>query len=81
VNQGIAFRGLALVCLLALFAAFPALFFPSKAAAYGIIETETFYSDATLTTRVGRCVENTCTGTYSCTGTITSYSTVTIRGC
>jgi len=70
-------RGLALFGLLA---AAP-LFTPSQACAWGIIETETFYSDASLTTRVGRCIENSCTGTFSCTGTITDFSTTTIRGC
>ena len=80
-SKGTIFRGLALFCLLAFFAASPALLFPPAAAAYGVIETETFYSDASLTTRVGRCVENSCRGTYSCTGTITDYSTVTVRGC
>lgn len=61
-----------------------ALLAPAEASAarrYGIIETETFYSDASLTTRVGRCVENSCTGQFYCTGTITDYSTYTIRAC
>jgi hypothetical protein len=80
-NKGTTFRGLALLGLLTLFAASPALLFPSPAAAYGVIETETFYSDATYTTRVGRCIENSCLGTYGCTGTITDYSITTIRGC
>ena len=71
-------RGLALFGLLA---AAPAFMTPSQACAWGIIETETFYSDASLTTRVGRCIENSCTGTFSCTGTITDFSTTTIRGC
>lgn len=71
-------RGLALCGLLA---AVPALMAPSRACAWGLIETETFYSDASLTTRVGRCIENSCLGTYSCTGTITNYSTTTIRVC
>ena len=80
-SKGTTLRGLSLLCLLTLFAAFPALLAPSPAAAYGVIETEDFYSDATLTTHVGRCVENSCRGTYVCSGTITDYSTVTVRGC
>jgi len=80
-NKGTTLRSLALVCLLALFAVSPALLFPPAAAAYGVIETEDFYSDASLTTHVGRCVENSCRGTYVCSGTITDYSTVTVRGC
>jgi len=80
-KKGTTFRSLALLCLLACLAAFPALFSPAPAAAYGIIETEDFYSDATLTTHVGRCVENSCRGTYVCSGTITNYSTTTVRGC
>jgi hypothetical protein len=71
-------RGLALCGLLA---AAPALMTPSRACAWGIIETETFYSDATYSHIVGRCVENSCTGTYSCSGTITDFSKTTIRGC
>jgi len=74
-------RGLALLGLLTLCAAAPALFSPAPAVAWGIIETETFYSDGTYSTIVGRCVENSCQGTYSCTGTITNYSKVTIRSC
>lgn len=74
-------RGVALFGLLALFAAFPALVSPAQVIAYGVIETETFYSDATYSTIVGRCIENSCRGTYSCTGTITDYSKVTVRGC
>ena len=70
-------RGLALCGLLA---AAP-LFTPSRACAWGIIETETFYSDATYSHIVGRCVENSCIGTYSCTGTITDFSKTTIRVC
>lgn len=80
-NKGTTLRGLALLALLAVFAVAPTLLFPSPAAAWGIIETETFYSDATYTTIVGRCIENSCQGTYSCTGTITDYSKVTIRSC
>jgi hypothetical protein len=71
-------RGLALCGLLA---AAPALITPSRACAWGIIETETFYSDATYSQIVGRCVENSCTGTYSCSGTLTDYSKTTIRVC
>lgn len=74
-------RGLALLALLAVLAIFPTLLFPSPAAALGLIETETFYSDATYTTIVGRCIENSCQGTYSCTGTITDYSKITVRSC
>jgi hypothetical protein len=74
-------RTLALLGLLGLFAAFPTLITPKRALAYGIIETETFYSDATYTTIVGRCVDNDCTGTHYCTGTITNYSKTTIRIC
>jgi hypothetical protein len=74
-------RGLALLCLMACLAAFPALFAPAPAAAYGVIETEDFYSDPGLTMHVGRCVENSCRGTYVCSGTITNYSKTTVRGC
>ena len=71
-------RGLALLGLLA---AAPLLMTPSQACAWGIIETETFYSDATLSHIVGRCVENYCTGSFSCTGTITDFSKTTFRSC
>ncbi len=80
-NKGTTLRGLALLCLLTLFAATPALLSPSPAAAYGVIETEDFYSDPSLTHHVGRCVENSCRGTYVCSGTITNYSKTTVRGC
>lgn len=74
-------RTLALLGLLGLFAAFPTLITPKRALAYGLIETETFYSDATYSTVVGRCVDNGCTGTYTCSGTMTNYSKVTTRLC
>ena len=74
-------RGLALFGLLGAFAAFPTLVSPKPALAYGLIETETFYSDATYTTIVGRCIDNSCRGTYTCTGTITNYSKTTVRIC
>lgn len=74
-------RGLALFGLLGIFAAFPTLISPEPALAYGLIETETFYSDGTYTTIVGRCIDNSCRGTYTCTGTMTSYSKVTVRIC
>jgi hypothetical protein len=37
----------------------------------------TYYSDATLTTQVGSCVQSTCPGTKgkTCTGTVTSFHT------
>jgi hypothetical protein len=71
-------RGLALCGLLA---AAPALMAPSRACAWGYIETETFYSDATYSHIVGRCIDNACQGTYSCTGIITDYSKTTFRVC
>lgn len=74
-------RTLALLGLLGLFAAFPTLITPKRALAYGLIETETFYSDATYSHIVGRCVDNSCTGSYTCSGTITNYSKVTTRIC
>lgn len=79
-RKGITLRGCALVLALAL-SATALLTAPEPAEAWGIIETETFYSDATYSTIVGRCVENTCRGTYSCTGTITDFSKTTIRNC
>lgn len=69
------------LALFGLLAATPLFMTPSQAGAYGVIETETFYSDASLSTRVGRCVENSCQGTYVCSGTITEFSTITVRGC
>ena len=74
-------RSLGLLALLGLFAAFPSLISPKPARALGLIETETFYSDATYSHVVGRCVDNSCTGQSSCTGQITDYSKVTTRIC
>jgi len=74
-------RTLALLGLLGLFAAFPTLITPKRALAYGLIETETFYADATYSLVVGRCVDNGCTGAHYCSGTITDYSKVTTRIC
>lgn len=74
-------RGLMLLCLVALFAASPALLSPPAACALGIIETETFYNNAAHSMVVGKCVENSCLGTYTCTGTTSNYSTTTIRSC
>jgi hypothetical protein len=69
---------LRILALLGLLAALP-LTLPRPAFAHCIIETETFYSDATYTTQVGRCVTNDCNGTYTCTGQQTAYSKTTIR--
>ncbi|HVR95791.1 MAG TPA: hypothetical protein VMW27_04205 [Thermoanaerobaculia bacterium] len=43
--------------------------------------TETFYFDEAKTQFAGRCIDNPCTGSYSCTGTQTEYSTLTIACC
>jgi hypothetical protein len=37
--------------------------------------TYTYYSDATFSTVVGRCVENGCTGTITCSGQQTEFET------
>jgi hypothetical protein len=74
-------RGLALFGLLGLCYSFPTLITPRCAMAYGLIETETFYSDDTYSTIVGRCVDNSCRGTYICSGTMTEFSKVTTRLC
>lgn len=47
---------------------------------YGVETTERYYSDATLSTLVGKCVENECKGTYVCTGTQTEFVTTSTRG-
>jgi len=51
------------------------LLVPAKADAIccGRRITEHYYSDATYTTQVGTCIDNECTGTYTCTGTQTIY--------
>lgn len=47
---------------------------------YGVITTEYYYSDATYTTQVGKCVENECKGTYVCSGTQTEFMQSSSRG-
>jgi hypothetical protein len=79
-RKAISLRGCTFVLALAL-SVTALLTAPEPAKCWGIIETETFYSDATHSTVVGRCIDNSCRGTYSCTGTITDFSTTTIRGC
>ncbi|HEX4962470.1 MAG TPA: hypothetical protein VF173_16665 [Thermoanaerobaculia bacterium] len=76
-------RSLALCGLLALAAAFPTLFAPPRAAALGLIETDTFYSDATYRHVVGRCVTTSCGGSgMTCTGnTTTEFVKTTFRIC
>jgi hypothetical protein len=76
-------RTLTLMGLIGLFCAFPALLAPTPAHALGLIETDTFYSDATYTLVVGRCVERACGGGYSftCTGSMTDFVKATFRIC
>ena len=47
---------------------------------YSVLEEERYYSDATYTTLVGRCVENGCTGAYSCSGQQTEFVVNYTRG-
>lgn len=74
-------RSLRLVFALALLAASLGLtFFPHKAyALWADKTTERYFSDGTYTTEVGRCVDNGCTGTYTCTGTQTQWVTTTTQ--
>ena len=43
--------------------------------------TQTYYFDAAKTQYAGHCIDNHCTGSSSCTGTQTDYSTVTVVCC
>jgi len=47
---------------------------------YGVETTERYYSDATYTTVVGKCVENECKGTYVCSGIQTEFVQTNTRG-
>jgi len=47
---------------------------------YGVETTDHYYSDATYTTLVSKCVENECKGTYVCTGPETEFVRTTTRG-
>jgi hypothetical protein len=47
---------------------------------YGVETTDRYYSDATYSTLVGKCVENECKGTYVCTGTQTEFVQTSTRG-
>ena len=40
-----------------------------------------YYSDESRMARVGRCIDNTCTGTYSCTGQQTEYDSSFLSCC
>ena len=70
-------RSLSLVFALALLATSLALIvFPTNAwALWAEKTTYTYYSDATYSVQVGRCVENGCTGAISCTGQQTEFET------
>ncbi len=47
---------------------------------YSVLEEERYYSDATYSTLVGKCVENGCTGAYSCWGQQTEFVVNYTRG-
>ena len=53
---------------------------PVKAVCYGVETTERYYSDATYTVQVGKCIENECRGTYICTGQQTDFVQGSSRG-
>lgn len=74
-------RSLRLVFALALLAASLGMtFFPGKACAlWAEKTTERYYSDGTYTTEVGRCVDNGCTGSYTCTGIQTQWVKTTTQ--
>jgi hypothetical protein len=56
-------------------------FSPTKArVCYAIEHTERYYSDATYSHLVGRCVENECRGTYVCSGQQTDFVRGSTRG-
>ena len=61
---------LALVLAIAMFLFVPMLLAPAQAARrlWSLEETTRYYSDATYTTLVGKCVENGCTGQVTCWG-------------
>jgi hypothetical protein len=54
---------------------------PAEAVCCAFKVTETYYFDEAKTQFAGRCIDNHCTETYSCTGTHTEYSTFTITCC
>jgi hypothetical protein len=64
-----------LVLALAMFFFLPMLLAPARAARpiWSLEETTRYYSDATYTTLVGKCVENGCTGQVSCWGVETDF--------
>ena len=71
-------RLLTTVLCLTLLAAAVTVFFPGTALAlWAERTTYNYYSDATHTVRVGRCVENGCTGVTTCSGQITEFETST----
>lgn len=66
--------------LVALIAALPSLVAPPECAALSVV-TERYYSDATYSVLVGQCVDNMCTGQYSCSGVTSDYMKVTTQRC
>ena len=83
IGNGFTLRSAVLALALTLLATTLGLLFPSKALALWAEKTTyTYYSDATYSTQVGRCVENGCTGAITCSGQQTEFettSTVPIR--
>ncbi len=59
----------------------PALLTTAKPAWALQIRDTIYYSDASLTTEVGECYSNPCTGESWCTGVITSYKQTSTESC
>lgn len=75
-------RRLALVAVLFVFVGFSLSNAPTSMAflCYSVETTDRYYSDATHTTLVGKCVENECKFTYVCSGQQTEFVVTTTRG-
>lgn len=75
-------RTLVLVLVLAVFIGFSFANTSTSLAfiCYAVETTDKYYSDATHTTLVGKCVENECKFTYSCWGQQTDFVVTTTRG-
>ena len=81
IGSRVTHRSLRLVFSLALLGASMGLtFFPGKVyALWAEKTTETYYFDAAKTQFAGRCVDNGCTGSYTCSGQQTQYVRVTTQ--